>query len=112
MSDESRPDLILLDLMMPHLDGFAVMEQLKPLIAHDSNLPIVVLTADISPESRRRALSSGASNFLVKPFDPTEVSLRIRNLLSVWFLHVLPQRQNAILEAKVQERKRNWKPRN
>jgi len=54
---ESKPDLILLDLMMPHLDGFAVMEQLKPLIAQDSYLPILVLTADISPETRRKALS-------------------------------------------------------
>jgi putative two-component system response regulator len=104
MFEENRPDLILLDLMMPHLDGFAVMEQLKPLIAQDSYLPILVLTADISPETRRRALSSGASDFLVKPFDPTEVSLRIHNLLSAWFLHVLPQRQNAVLEAKVRER--------
>ena len=102
--NENRPDLILLDLMMPHLDGFAVMEQLKPLIAQDSYLPVMVLTADISPETRRRALSSGASDFLVKPFDPMEVALRIHNLLSAWFLHVLPQQQNAILEEKVRER--------
>jgi putative two-component system response regulator len=101
---ENKPDLILLDLMMPHLDGFAVMEQLKPLIPPDSYLPILVLTADISPETRRRALSSGASDFLVKPFDPTEVSLRIRNLLSAWFLHVLPQQQMVLLEEKVRER--------
>jgi len=103
---ESRPDLILLDLMMPYLDGFGVMEQLKPLIADDSYLPILVLTADISPETRRRALSSGASDFLVKPFDPTEVVLRIHNLLSAWFLHVLPQQQNLVLEEKVRERTR------
>ena len=104
--NENRPDLLLLDLMMPHLDGFTVMNQLKPLIAQDSYLSILVLTADISPETRRKALSSGASDFLVKPFDPTEVTLRIHNLLSAWFLHVLPQRQNAVLEEKVRERTR------
>jgi putative two-component system response regulator len=101
---ESRPDLILLDLMMPHMDGFAVMKQLKPLVAQDSYLPVLVLTADISPETRRRALSSGAGDFLVKPFDPMEVALRIHNLLSAWFLHILPQRQNLVLEEKVRER--------
>ncbi len=106
--EENRPDLILLDLMMPHLDGFEVMEQLKPLIAQNSYLPILVLTADISPETRRRALSSGAQDFLIKPFDPTEAVLRIHNLLSAWFLHVLPQQQNVILEERVRERTREW----
>ncbi len=104
--NENRPDLILLDLMMPHVDGFAVMEHLKPLIPADSYLPILVLTADISPETRRRALSSGAGDFLVKPFDPAEVVLRIHNLLSAWFLHVLPQQQNVVLEERVRERTR------
>ena len=101
---ERRPDLLLLDLMMPYIDGFEVMEQLKPLIPDDSYLPVLVLTADISPEVRRRALSSGANDFLVKPFDPREVMLRIHNLLSAWFLHVLPQKQNQILEQRVRER--------
>jgi len=104
--EQHRPDLILLDLMMPHLDGFAVMEQLKPLTAPDSYLPILVLTADVSPETRRRALSSGANDFLVKPFDPGEAVLRIQNLLSAWFLHIMPQQQNHILEEKVRERTR------
>jgi putative two-component system response regulator len=90
-----RPDLLLLDLMMPHLDGFEVMEQLKALIAQDSYLPILVLTADVLPETRRRALSGGANDFLVKPFDPHEAVLRIHNLLSAWFLHVLPQQEKA-----------------
>ncbi len=101
-----KPDLILLDLMMPHLDGFAVMEQLAPLVAPDSYQPILVLTADVSPETRRRALSGGANDFLVKPFDPREAVLRINNLLSAWFLHVMPQREKQILEEKVRERTR------
>jgi putative two-component system response regulator len=104
--EQNRPDLLLLDLMMPHLDGFAVMEQLKPLIAPDSYLPILVLTADISPETRRRALSGGANDFLVKPFDPREAVLRIHNLLAAWFLHVMPQQQKQVLEEKVRERTR------
>ncbi len=103
--EQRRPDL-LLDLMMPHLDGFAVMEQLKPLVAEDSYLPILVLTADVSPETRRRALSGGANDFLVKPFDPREAVLRIHNLLSAWFLHLMPQQQKQILEEKVRERTR------
>jgi putative two-component system response regulator len=102
----NRPDLLLLDLMMPHLDGFAVMEQLKSLVAPDSYLPILVLTADVSPETRQRALSSGANDFLVKPFDPREAALRIHNLLSAWFLHIMPQQQNQILEEMVRERTR------
>ncbi len=65
---EFRPDLILLDLHMPFLDGFAVMEQLKS-SAGDKYLPIVVLTADVSVATRRRALSNGASDFLTKPLD-------------------------------------------
>ncbi len=80
--EQHRPDLILLDLMMPYLDGFGVMQQLKPLIAQDTYLPILVLTADVSPETRRKALASGANDFLVKPFDPREAVLRIHNLLS------------------------------
>ena len=101
---QQRPDLILLDLMMPHHNGFEIMEQLNPLTPEDSYLPILVLTADVSPETRRRALASGANDFLVKPFDPREAVLRIHNLLSVWFLHLLPQQQNQILEQKVRER--------
>src|ERR1043165_9512628 len=75
-----QPDLILLDLMMPHLDGVAVMEQLRPL-TEGTYLPIVILTADITPAARRRALAAGAKDFLTKPFDAIEVLLRIKNLL-------------------------------
>ncbi|MDQ3813419.1 MAG: response regulator, partial [Armatimonadota bacterium] len=104
---QSSPDIILLDLMMPHLDGFQVMEQLKPLIANGVFLPILVLTADITSEAKRRALASGAKDFLTKPFDPTELLLRIRNLLETRFLHLQLQNQNQILDLKVQERTRD-----
>ena len=99
-----QPDIILLDLMMPHLDGFQVMEQLKPLIAEGVYLPILVLTADITPQARQKALSGGAKDFLTKPFDAIELLLRVRNLLETRFLHLQLSNQNWVLEAKVRER--------
>ncbi len=56
---EFEPDLVLLDLLMPHMDGFAVMEQLQPRIPMDAYLPILVLTADVTPAAKRKALSGG-----------------------------------------------------
>jgi signal transduction histidine kinase len=85
---EFQPDLVLTDLHMPHLDGYQVMEQLKQIIPEDSFLPIVVLTADATPETRRKALFAGASDFITKPLDTTEVQLRIRNLLENRFLNL------------------------
>src|SRR6266404_3252879 len=99
-----RPDLILLDLMMPHLDGFGVMRELAGHIAADDYLPILVLTADVTPEAKRRALAAGAKDFLTKPFDKAEVVLRIENLLHARFLHRELQRQNEMLEERVRER--------
>jgi putative two-component system response regulator len=98
------PDLILLDLHMPHLDGFAVLARLGLLIPPDSYLPILVLTADITPEAKQRALGLGARDFLTKPFDRTEVCLRIKNLLETRLLHLGLQDQNRLLEARVRER--------
>src|SRR5713226_3465362 len=91
---ESRPDLILLDLVMPQLDGFAVMQQLQPLVPEGTYLPVLVLTADVSPMTRRRALAAGAKDFLTKPFDRAEVLLRIHNLLETRFLNLALQAQN------------------
>jgi two-component system sensor histidine kinase/response regulator len=101
---EFNPDLILLDLSMPHLTGFQVMEALKPLIPDSCYFPILVLTADISSESKQQALSGGAKDFLTKPFDLIEVDLRIKNLLATRRLHLLIENQNEILEEKVEER--------
>jgi putative two-component system response regulator len=99
-----QPDLILLDLQMPYLDGFEVMKLLRVRIPPGAFLPILVLTADITSEAKRRALADGASDFLTKPFDPTEVVLRIRNLLETRYLHLQLQDQNRILEQRVRER--------
>jgi signal transduction histidine kinase/CheY-like chemotaxis protein len=94
------PDLVLLDLHMPHLSGFAVMEQLAELRGADDFLPIVVLTADVNPEARLRALRQGASDFLNKPLDAIEVTLRIRNLLATRVLHRQQQAARARAEAE------------
>ena len=101
---EFHPDLVLLDLVMPHLDGFGVMAQLRPLIPAGAFLPILVLTAEISAEAKRRALSEGATDFLSKPLDTTEVLLRIRNLLHTRALHLQLEGENVVLEKKVLER--------
>lgn len=101
---ESPPDLILLDLHMVPLSGFAVMAQLRPFIPEDDYLPILVLTGDLSLEARRRALSMGAADFVAKPFSSIEVLLRINNLLQTRFLYLEKQNQNQLLEQRVQER--------
>ncbi len=99
-----EPDLLLLDLAMPGLDGFGVIEQIAPLIPTESYLPILVLTADITPQAKHRALSAGARDFLSKPFDQAEVLLRIKNLLQTRSLHLQLRAHNQKLEEKVRER--------
>jgi putative nucleotidyltransferase with HDIG domain len=101
---EYQPDLILLDLQMPYLNGFEVMKQLRGRVPPGTFLPILVLTADITPETKRQALAEGATDFLTKPFDTTEVILRIKNLLHTRSLYLQLQDQNEILEQKVRER--------
>lgn len=99
-----RPDLILLDLMMPYLSGYEVLSQMQAVVPAHSFLPVLVLTADISPEAKVRALSEGAKDFLLKPFDLIEVDLRIRNLLQTRYLYLQNEERNQRLEEKVQER--------
>lgn len=91
-------DLILLDLRMPHLDGFGVMQQLRERSGEQDFLPVLVLTAQNDRESRHRALASGARDFLTKPFEVDEVLLRIRNQLEVRHLY----RQRTEQEARLQ----------
>ncbi|MDD2408806.1 MAG: response regulator, partial [Tepidiphilus sp.] len=80
-------DLMLLDLRMPHLDGYAVMERLKSQLPADDYLPVIVLTAQIDDASRERALAAGARDFITKPFDAVEVVQRILNHLEVRAKH-------------------------
>lgn len=81
MVSEVVPDLILLDLRMPDLDGHALLERLAPLREREGYLPVIVLTADADPAARHRALELGATDYVTKPIDPDEVVLRCRNLL-------------------------------
>jgi EAL domain-containing protein (putative c-di-GMP-specific phosphodiesterase class I) len=98
-----EPDLLVLDLHMPMPDGFEVMAQIEPLVAADSYVPILVLTADITESTRERALAVGARDFLTKPFRYTELLLRINNLLETRALHTQLRRDKAILEARMRE---------
>ena len=104
---EFKPDLIILDLNMPHLDGFEVMQQLSKEISRDIFLPVLVLTADATGETKRKALAAGANDLVTKPFNSAEVFMRIRNLLEIRFLHLELQEQNQTLEVKVAERTRD-----
>src|SRR2546423_1482735 len=98
------PDLILLDLIMPNTDGFAVLEALRSSDASESFLPIVILTADVTEEAKERALEAGATDFLVKPVSRAEALLRIRNLLETRRLHVILENQRSALEDAVRDR--------
>lgn len=99
-----EPDLILLDLHMPHMDGLAVLEALAEVVPADEFLPVVVLTADVTDEAKQAALVAGATDFLTKPFDHTEVILRVRNLLATRAAHLELRRHTATLEAQLAER--------
>jgi DNA-binding response OmpR family regulator len=98
-----QPDLILLDLMMPHLDGFAVLEALRA-DRSEILLPVIVLTADANEETKLRSLRAGATDFLLKPFDQIEVLLRIGNLLEMRRLHIQLDNQRAAFEDAVRTR--------
>ncbi|HXN61068.1 MAG TPA: response regulator, partial [Acidimicrobiales bacterium] len=99
------PDLVLLDLHMPHIGGLDLMEALQREIPSDFFVPILVLTADATDTAKQDALGAGATDFLTKPFDQTEVVLRVRNLLRTRFLHVALQSRNANLQLELQRRK-------
>jgi len=97
---DHRYDMILLDLQMPGMDGFRVMECLKE-IELDSYLPVLVITAQ--PEHKLRALQAGAKDFISKPFDLPEVLTRIHNMLEVRLLHRESKHHSRVLEQTVRE---------
>ena len=104
---ESPPDLILLDWLMPELGGLEVLKQLHQISPPGTYLPVLVLTADITPETKRAALEAGAKDFVTKPFDQLEVLLRIRNLLETRFLytnleHLVLERTKEVEDAQAE----------
>ncbi|CAK0772808.1 putative two-component system response regulator [Azospirillaceae bacterium] len=101
-----RFDIILLDIRMPHLDGFQVMEQMAEVTSEDY-LPILVLSAQSDLNTRNRALGAGAKDFITKPFDQIEMLNRVNNILEVRQLYNERRRQTEILEQRVQDRTRD-----
>lgn len=102
--EEFKPELLLLDLNMPFINGFEIMDLIKTQNISKGLMPILVLTADATLETKKKSLSGGASDFLTKPFDLVEVGLRIKNLLTTVYLLQKLQNQNQTLEEKVKER--------
>ncbi|MEE9200815.1 MAG: HD domain-containing phosphohydrolase [Candidatus Brocadiales bacterium] len=100
---EYRPDLILLDIVMPDMNGYEVCQALKK-SEDTSHIPVVMVTSLLDRESRHRGLDSGAIDFLCKPVDPLELLLRIRNLLKVGEFHLFLQTYNRELEAAVKKK--------
>ena len=101
---EIRPDLVLLDMNMPHLDGLDVMRRIATLRRPDEYLPILVLTGQSGTQVREQALEAGAVDFLTKPFDRVEVIQRVRNHLRTRRLHETVVEHNTELRAEIDRR--------
>ena len=96
---QRRPDVVLLDLHMPHRHGLELLKDLRAVTPPDEYLPVLVLTADVTAEAKERALREGARDFLTKPFDAVEVLLRVENLLETRLLHLDQRAARALAEA-------------
>ncbi len=101
---DDQPDLVLLDLHMPHLSGYEVLSSFATLQDPRVPVPIIVLTADTTSKAKHRALSSGAADFVFKPYDNTEVTLRIKNALQMRFLQRKLENRKKMLDEQVHER--------
>ena len=101
--EQFKPDIVLLDLMMPYMSGYDILECYQKKYSKDTLLPFLVLTSDISNTAKEKALAATARDFLNKPFDLNEINLRIRNLLEMRFLYLELETQNKALEQKVAE---------
>jgi EAL domain-containing protein (putative c-di-GMP-specific phosphodiesterase class I)/AmiR/NasT family two-component response regulator len=99
--ERERPDLILLDMHMPGLDGVGFLRALAASLDADEFVPVIVLTADATDESRHAALTAGAKDFLTKPFDRIEVVLRVRNLLETGSLYARLREHSAALQSEL-----------
>ena len=99
-----NPDLLLLDLHMEPVSGLAVLNRINDLMAPNTRPPVLILTADTSPQAKHEALAAGATDFLAKPLDPVEVMLRIENLLTARKLYQQCQLYSGGLERLVSKR--------
>lgn len=98
-----RPDILLLDLNMPLMNGFQVMEKLRA-VKYETYLPILIISSVDSNESRYRALEIGGKDFIIKPYERVDVLIRIKNMIEVRLLHNQTIDQSRLLEQKVLER--------
>ncbi|MCK9607479.1 MAG: response regulator [Methylomonas sp.] len=103
LASERRPDIILLDIMMPEMDGFEVARRLKS-SRETANIPLIMITSLEDNQSRLKALEMGAEEFLNKPIDPTELAIRVKNLLKLKEYANFLARHNRLLELKVASR--------
>jgi putative two-component system response regulator len=101
---EIRPDLVLLDLMMPDIDGYEFLDRMRAHVHPEDYLPVLVVTGDTSAAAQRRALSLGARDFVTKPLSPADIRLRVANLLETRFLQARLREYNLLLEDRVRER--------
>lgn len=103
MVQEYLPDLLVLDLIMPQLDGFQIIEQLHG-FRRQHYLPILALSEGKNPNARLRALQAGATDYLSQPFEDVEIIFRIKNMVETRSLHAQVENQNRALEDKVRDR--------
>jgi len=101
--NDFHPNVLILDLLMPQLDGFQIIEQLRD-FRENFHLPILAISADKSSDIRIRALQCGATDYLNKPFENIEIFIHIRNMIELSILHHQIASQNKLLELKVNER--------
>jgi putative two-component system response regulator len=104
MVENRQVDLVILDLHMPGMDGYEVLKRLRETSSQTVYLPILVFTADVTSQARKRALDLGATDFLTKPGDTTEILLRVRNFLQMRLLYIDQDIRNFQLEQKIRER--------
>jgi signal transduction histidine kinase len=102
--DRMQPDLVITDLVMPQLTGFEIIDYVRSVLPASAWLPVLVCTANDTAQSRRKALAAGATDIIVKPFDPSELLMRIRNVLRARFLHLSLAAHNEALERIVAKR--------
>jgi EAL domain-containing protein (putative c-di-GMP-specific phosphodiesterase class I)/ActR/RegA family two-component response regulator len=98
---EVLPDIVLMDLDIPHIDGHAVLTSLRRVLPDEGFLPVLVLTSDTTTQARERALDAGVNDFLTKPYDDVEFVQRVRNLLTMRALYRTVQRHNLALQAEL-----------
>ncbi len=98
-----KPDIVLLDILMPWMDGFEVLKALRD-VCGDTYLSVIVITGEDDAKNRMKALDLGVNDFIGKPFDAAEIIMRIRNIMQIRRLHDDITEQNRTLEIRVEER--------